>query len=463
MNFLNHSSWLGWYQFSKTGDRNLPENYRPISILPALSKVYEKLLYKITASFFEKNKIINNNQFGFQKKSGCLSAATQFVSETQNAVDKGPRTMAAAIIIDLKKAFDTVPHHKLLEKLNKCGIRGRAYEMYRSYLGHRRQFSSVKSIKSLLNDIKIGIPQGSNLGPLLFLLYINDLFSVNFRGTLILYADDAVLSYSGENIAEIYADMQHDLNLLCNWLLNNQLTINATKTKFIIFHSHKMEQQTTSLKLFVDGGEIERVTEIKYLGLIIRDDLKWNTHIDHIIRKTSGLVGALRRLNSCVPADLLKMIYYAHVHSYFSYLSPIWGNAAQEYKLKEIQIIQNRALRTIFGIDYYIQNISTTEIRKKYNILDIKQQIRMDTILLFYKIQHNLIKTNHVIVRGADVHDHGTRYRSHIITNKMRTNYGLLNVFTVGARLFNGLDPLIKDINTFDLFKARVKRCIMHS
>lgn len=273
----------------KTGDPTLPSNYRPISILPTISKVFERLLYNITESFLNKFKVIHKFQFGFQKGSGTLSATSYLVTKLQNALDDPKRKIASGIFIDLQKAFDSIPHTILLEKLFKYGIRGVTLNIFESYLKNRKQFTALNNAKSDALNVTYGTPQGSNLGPLLFLLYINDIFDLPLKGSIILFADDAVIYYSGYNINEMYANMQHDLNILFDWLYDNVLSINIKKTKYMVFHSDSKKVVLDNLGLHINNVEIDRVENIKYLGLNLQSNLKWNTHVHAISKKLPPL------------------------------------------------------------------------------------------------------------------------------------------------------------------------------
>lgn len=186
--------------------------------------------------------------------------------------------------------------------------------------------------------------------------------------------------------------MQHDLDLLYEWLYNNLLSINADKTKYMIFHSPLMSVNSLNTTLKIDGKSIDRISEFKYLGLIIQDTLKWNSHIDNMIKKTAPLVGVLRRLNRCMPPHLLRSIYFAHIHSRLTYLSPIWGTSAPSYKLNDIQILQNKAIRSIFNIEYFTKKISTADILKKHHILNVMQLIQFNATVLFHQIKNKKIK-----------------------------------------------------------------------
>lgn len=439
----------------KSGNRATPKNYRPISILSTVSKVFEKLLCNALESFFVKHKVIHTNQFGFQKGSGTLSAAAQLVSKIQDALDS--KMLATGIFIDLQKAFDTISHKDILEKLYRYGIRGKAHSILESYLLNRNQYVALGKTTSDTNNCTFGIPQGSNLGPLIFLIYINDLFDVPMKGYIQLFADDAVILHSGSNLSSVFTDIQPDLDALYEWLYNNLLSINTDKTKFIVFHSSHYQVNPTNLTLTINDKPIERVFDVKYLGLHLHHNLKWNLHIDNIIKKTTPLIGALRRLNKPTPQHLLLSIYFAHIHSRLSYLSPIWGSATPSYKLQDLQVLQNRAIRNIFFNDYYRDKMSTTEILNKYKILNITRLIEYNTTILFHNILNNKIKINHTTTRNNDIHQHFTRTRSNIHVTKSNNNYGLFSVFNHGARLYNALQPSMKSITSASLFKNKLK------
>lgn len=445
----------------KAGDPTLPSNYRPISILPTISKIFERLLYNVTESFLKKFNVIHKLQFGFQKGSGSLSATSHLVTNLQNALDDPKRKIASGIFIDLQKAFDSIPHIILLEKLSKYGIRGVTLKIFDSYLRNRMQFTALNKSSSNALNVTYGTPQGSNLGPLLFLLYINDIFDLPFKGTIILFADDAVLYYSGFNINEMYANMQHDLNVLFEWLYDNVLSINITKTKYMIFHSDNKKINLDSLALHINNVEIARVDKIKYLGLNLQSNLKWNTHVNSLSKKIAPLAGILYKLCRNTPEHLLKSIYFAHIHSKLSYLSPVWGSASPQYAIQELQIIQNKAIRNIFYKDYYIDKLHTNEILKKYKILNVSQIMQFDTTVFFYKIANKLIKTDFNTTRNSDLHDYPTRSRTNIHTTRYNTNFGMFNVYYRGARLYNQLTIALRETPSLNMFKKSLRNHVL--
>lgn len=445
----------------KAGDRTIPQNYRPISILPIISKIFEKLLYSITDKFLKKNNTIDKLQFGFQKTSGCLSAASHLIDQLQTALDDPKQKLAAGLFIDLQKAFDSIPHDNILNKLYKYGIRGIALDIFKSYLQNRRQYVHLNGVNSEQLTITFGIPQGSVLGPLIFLLYINDIFDIPFRGKIQLFADDAAFVYTNCNEYRLFDDMQHDLNLLSNWLYHNLLSLNVEKTNYIIFHSPHKTVNTANFSLSVNNKTITEVTSTKYLGLHIHSSLKWNTHIDSIIKNISPLIGILRRLNHNTPNYLLRNIYYAHIHSRLTYLCQIWGPPSPAYKLSELQILQNKALRNLFAREYVSDGLSTADLFLKHNILNMNQILQSECASYFYKLIHKLVKSNHIIKYNSEFHSHDTRHNSNIRIPRLHTNYGLFNVFSYSSLLYNRTPANIKQQPSLFLFKKHLRQHLL--
>lgn len=226
----------------------------------------------------------------------------------------------------------------------------------------------------------------------------------------------------------------------------------------MIFHSPHKRVDMLNTPLHINGLPLERVSEIKYLGLIIQDTLKWNSHINNIIKKAAPLIGVLRRLNRCTPPHLLRTIYFSHIHSRLSYLSPIWGSSAASYKLNDLQVLQNNAIRSIFNIDYYINNICTRDILKKYKILNITQLIDYNTTILYHKIKSKLTKITHYPVLNNDVHNYPTRNMNNVRIPISTNNYGHYSTINQGARLYNQLNDSVKLSPSLNIFKSKLKK-----
>jgi hypothetical protein len=439
----------------KNGEKVLVSNYRPISVLSNFSKVFERLIYRRLESFYTRTNFFNDCQFGFLPKSNTVAAVISFITFLRDSLNR--RQYTSAIFIDMSKAFDCVVHDILLEKLYKSGVRGNFHELLKSYLSNRSQLVRIGKSESSRQDIQFSVPQGSILGPLLFLVYINDVFELGLRGRLQLYADDAVLMYSRSCITDLYDDMQHDLDILNNWLYNNCLTANSGKTNFIIFKDPR-KIISYNRSLYLGGSLINKVDETTYLGLIIDSSLSFRSHIDKLKKKIISFVGVLGRIKNTVPVCSRLSIYYAHVLSHICYLNVIWS-AAPQYKLLELQRLQNKAIRAVFFEEYRKPDIHTADLYRSKNLLSLFQINKYETVLIIFKLKHGLLKHSFVLPTNAQVHEHETRNRYDFhIGSRVNNNYGRNCIMHHGFSLYNSLPTELKSINNLELFRKKLKQ-----
>lgn len=233
----------------KQGNRKEINNYRLISVLSALNNIFEKLLVQRLLNYLEMNNFFYSKQYGFRKGSSTQTAVLELVEELSDTIDRRKK-IAGCLFLDLSKAFDTIDHGFLLRKLDAYGVRGLPNELFRSYLNGRKQTVLINGHRSDDRKIEIGVPQGSNLGPLLFLIYINDLSQLKLHGIPRLFADDTVLSYASNNPQEIINQMEEDLQTVHAFLENNLLSLNASKTKCMIFRGRRTVLPTHSRLVF---------------------------------------------------------------------------------------------------------------------------------------------------------------------------------------------------------------------
>ena len=418
----------------KTGDLKLPQNYRPISILPVLSKTFEKLVHNRIYSFLQQNNILSESQFGFRKGYSTEMALASFVEKITSSLDKSEQTVG--VFLDLKKAFDTVNFNILFDKLAHIGIRGSPLELLKSYLTDRKQAVTISSFKSSLKDIVCGVPQGSILGPLLFIIYINDLPNALQTSFPIMYADDTNIFYSGKSLAEIERSLNKDLQTLSNWLSVNKLSLNLTKTHTMLFTlNNRLKQYKPQIK--IDNTEIESTTSTTFLGVIIDQNFSWSKHLTHLANKISKAIGILKKASHAFNKATLRTLYYSFVHPYFNYCVLIWGNAANIH-LNKLTLLQKRAIRIISQAQFLEH---TTPLFASQKILKMEDLYKQRCALFTYKTYSHQFPTtfaNDFKMTALD-HTHNTRSRSHgtLNTPAYRTSLKQKSLKYQAVKLYN--------------------------
>lgn len=366
----------------KSGLNSIPGNYRPISVLSIFSKILERITYNRIYSFFSTNNLFFNKQFGFQKSTSTEHAIIQLVDDITKAFSKNEYTLG--VFIDLSKAFDTVDHNILLKKLENYGIRDCLLKWLKSYLSSRFQFVNIENNidKSLENVLKIicGVPQGSILGPLLFLIYVNDLCKSSKKLSAIMFADDSNLFYSDTSLDNLFFTMNEELKNISLWFKANKLSLNVSKTKFSLFHpaakKRLMPDQLPCLN--IDNIEIQRDPVTKFLGVMIDENLSWKPHICNVSSKIAKSIGILYKTRDILNKKLLTQLYFSFIHSYLNYGNIAWASTHKS-KLSVLYRRQKHALRVINFQDRYTH---TKPFFDEMNILNV-YELNVYNILLF--------------------------------------------------------------------------------
>jgi len=380
-------------------------NYRPISILSCISKVFEKIIHKRLYKYLELNSILDPFQFGFKPKNSTIHAITKLTQDILTAFENKDITLA--VFCDLSKAFDTLDHSILLSKLYKYGIRGITLNLFKSYLNNRSMYVTNNNESSDIHIIpNFGVPQGSVLGPLLFNIYVNDLCLCLTHANHILYADDTTLYIIGNNRKSLLNQMNYDLNNLSMWFSANKLALNTNKTIYIVFSDKYID--TTNFKLSIDDKQLMQVTTTKFLGIYMDSHLTWETHLNHISKKLTTGLYVLNSLKNILPSCNLLMIYSSIMHCHLNYGCILWGNCYKKL-LNRIGVAQKKALRVICHKSY---NTPSSSLFKAKNILKVDDLYKYQVCQFMYKIDHKLIPTPLVNMynRRKETHQYSTRH-----------------------------------------------------
>ena len=366
----------------KSGEKSLLSNYRPISVLPCFSKVLEKIMYNRLYSFLIENDVLYSKQFGFQKGRSTEHAILQLTNQILQSFNQDKFTIG--VFIDLSKAFDTVDHSILLKKLSFYGVKNNNLKWFKSYLSNRKQFILTDQGNTEMKSIICGVPQGSILGPLLFLIFVNDLAQSTLLDP-IMFADDTNLFFSNKNIKILFETVNRELLNINIWFQANKLSLNANKTRYVFFHKPK-KKDDIPLRLpilRINNSEIKREQSIKFLGVIIDENLTWKNHIEILENKISKNVGVLFKASKLLNTRCLKNIYFALIHSYVNYANIAWASS-NKTSLKNIYFKQKHAARLIFHKD---RMSHSRPLMKKLNALNVYQINLYQTISFMYQVK----------------------------------------------------------------------------
>ena len=440
---LKSSKVVPIYKNSDTHDLN---NYRPISILPITSKIFEKLFLIRLQQFLLQFKIISDTQHGFRKNHSTTTAAFQFLEKIYESLDKSES--ALGLFIDLSKAFDLVNYIILLHKLSRMGIRGVALDWIKSYLSSRIQKVYINTSEGTGHsdsiDVIQGVPQGSILGPLLYILYVND-FKLNFPDEdMICYADDT--SFIIRNVREdtVSLDAKNILLRCKNWLNTQNLVMNESKTAVVLFQN---VSNTMECNIDFDNVRLECTEHVKFLGLIVDSNLKWKQHVNKLCSKLSSALFALRTLRNKVELPTLIQVYHALFESHLIYGIVFWGNSSNSNILRVLKL-QKKAVRLLAGLQF------RDSCRETFKELNLQTTVNLYILNLLVFIKNNIDSIGQEPVN----HTYSTRNKTNFLRPlKHHTAIYEKSVSYSGARLFNMLPINVRCLNTLP-FKNRIKK-----
>ena len=446
----------------KKGEHFLFSNYRPVSILPSISKIFEKIISSQIYSYFIENNLFFHSQYGFRSLHSTELATIELLDKLIYELDKGE--IPISIFLDLSKAFDTIDHSVLIFKLKHYGFYDNSLKLIENYLSERYQYVQINDIKSEQCSLSTGVPQGSILGPLLFIIYVNDLHRINSCFTPILYADDTTLTaslnkfkFTDENVN---CNINTQLEKFSTWFKLNKLSLNCKKTSAMIFHMPNKSIEYPEIK--IDGENITFVKEFNFLGTLLHENLNWKSHIDYCAKKISKVVGVLNKLKNTLPQNTLLTIYNSLIVPHLNYGAMIW-----EGNISRLVILQKRAIRAVCNAVY---NAHTSIIFKNLKILKCQDICALHCFKFCFKLENKMLPdyfySSGVFKKLSHVHDYPSRGSNNYVLPRIKHEFARQGIRYKAALVFNNMQKNVKDkIFTHSLtgFKTYIKKLMIDS
>ncbi len=442
----------------KSKDKQLLNNYRPISLLPTTSKILEKVVHKRLYKFINSQSLFYKSQYGFRPNHSTIHAVNEFTDDVITSFENKHNTLG--VFLDLSKAFDTIDHKILIRKLEWNGIRGRALEWFKSYLSNRKQYVQYRNSKSTTLTMSCGVPQGSVLGPLLFIIYTNDLPNSLSRSKAILFADDTTIYLSSDDITTVFDHVNHDLEHLADWFRANKLSLNIGKTNCVVFNLNN-NHQYQNLRLKIGHDVIETKSVVKFLGIYIDKKLQWHDHINFIRTKLNSSLYAMNRVKNTLSTSHLLTLYYSLVYPYINYGISLWGSSHTSY-MHKLFITQKKAVRIIKRVKY---NEHTSPLFKELKLLKLNDVHRLQVAKYMHNMTQGILPSplSNQIQLNINLHPYNTRNQNNPHFTHRRTNLASQSIRHKGPSIWYSIQESIRSKKTVKTFQAHLKKLIFTS
>ena len=441
----------------KDGDKTEKSNYRPISVLPVISRLFEKLVFDQLYQHMKENGLFSSDQSGFLRLHSTLTCLLKNTDDWYSCLDLG--RLVGLVFIDLKKAFDTVDHDILCEKLQIYGVQQRELSWFRSYLSNRKQFCRVNGVASDIGDVEVGVPQGSCLGPLLFLIYINDLPLAVQGSTVSMYADDTSLCHQALNMTQLNGAINNDLRRLDTWLQGNKLSLNVAKTHAMLITTRQkrnvLKSTNQNLELNIRDNELDAVQKTKYLGVQIDFSLDWKEQIKAVSAKVSRAIGFLKHAKKFLPGVTLENLYTGIVEPHFRYCCSVWGCCGSS-EIKQLQKLQNRAARIVTNSSF---DSPSRPLIERLGWKTIEQLISNESKTMVFKSLNDLAPQylSSLFKRNSQCSTRCLRNTETDLRLPKKTSANGQKCFSFrGAKLWNSLSAESKQASSLNSFKASI-------
>ena len=435
----------------KNGSRHEIGNYRPISVLPVIMKVFERAIHTRLYQYFTVNNLLTSCQSGFRAQHSTVSTLLSVTNKMFKYFDEGK--CVGALFLDLKKAFDTVNHKVLLKKLSLYGVTELPLSWFNSYLSERTQCTQFCGVLSDSKQLVCGVSQGSILGPLLFVIYINDIVNAVHKCDISLYADDTALFYASSDPLVMSQVLNEEMVSLSKWFYNNQLTLNVQKTNVMILGLSKRLQNFSHLNISIDGIDLNRVDRCKYLGIILDQHLSFYDHINYISGKIRQKLGIFARCRKYISQDTALTLYKSLILPHFDYCDQVWDTCTLKQQ-DHLQILQNRALRTIVRAP---QRTHIPDLHKQCQLTTLQERRTFHLATTIYKVMNGLMPSYLLDLLQTPQHNHRTR---HIQSNNLslprcRLETGKKAFAYRAPKLFNSLPQYVRQASNLGWLRSR--------